>query len=264
MANGAKIALAVGAGYFLGRTKKSRLALMLAAAGITGKFPSSPTDLVAHGVKSLGGSQQISGLTDQLRGELLNAAKAAAVAAATSRVDALNDRLQGVASPAHASDLADQASAPVRSLAGNRSVPSSDEDIYDADEVDVDDEDEYPSDSDEDEPSDEDEDEEDEYEDAEVEDEYEDAEDEDEYEDAEEEDEYEDAEVVDEDEEPEPDEEPDDESEPAPRPRRRASRQETAPKASTRRSPRASSDAGSTRRRRSSTSTRRAPVRRGR
>ena len=237
MANGAKIALAVGAGYLLGRTKKSRLALMLAAAGITGKFPSSPNDLVAHGVKSLGGSQQISGLTDQLRGELLNAAKAAAVAAATSRVDALNDRLQGVASPAHASDLADQASAPVRSLAGNRSVPSSDEDIYDADEVDVDDEDEYPSDSDEDEPSDEDEDEEDEYEDAEV---------------------------VDEDEEPEPDEEPDDESEPAPRPRRRASRQETAPKASTRRSARASSDAGSSRRRRSSTSTRRAPVRRGR
>jgi hypothetical protein len=230
MANGAKIALAVGAGYFLGRTKKSRLALMLAAAGITGKFPSSPTDLVAHGVKSLGGSQQISGLTEQLRGELLNAAKAAALAAATSRVDALNDRLQGVASPAHASDLADQAGAPVRSLAGNRSIPTSEEDIYDVDEVDVDEEDEYPSDRDDDEPSDEDE------------------------------DEYEDVDAMDEDDEAEPDEEP----EPAPRPRRRASRQETAPKASTRRSARASSDTGSTRRRRSSTTTRRAPVRRGR
>jgi hypothetical protein len=45
MANGAKVALAVGAGYLLGRTKRTRLALMLAAAGITGKFPSSPTDL---------------------------------------------------------------------------------------------------------------------------------------------------------------------------------------------------------------------------
>jgi hypothetical protein len=99
MANASKVALAVGAGYLLGRTKRTRLALMLAAAGITGKFPSSPTDLVAHGVKSLGTSSQLTELTDQLRGELLNAAKAAAVAAATSRVDALNDRLQGVVPP---------------------------------------------------------------------------------------------------------------------------------------------------------------------
>lgn len=39
MANGAKVAMAVGAGYLLGRTRKMRVALMLAAAGITGKFP---------------------------------------------------------------------------------------------------------------------------------------------------------------------------------------------------------------------------------
>ena len=143
MANGAKVALAVGAGYFLGRTKRTRLALMLAAAGITGKFPSSPTDLVAHGVKSLGGSHQIADITEQLRGELLNAAKAAALAAATSRVDALNDRLQGVASPSQGVRPADQASAPLRSLIGSRSAPSpndediDDEDIYDTDEVDI-------------------------------------------------------------------------------------------------------------------------------
>ena len=48
MSNGAKVAMAVGAGYMLGRTKKMRLALMLAAAGITGKFPTGPTQLVAR------------------------------------------------------------------------------------------------------------------------------------------------------------------------------------------------------------------------
>src|SRR5215218_4810795 len=150
MANGAKVALAVGAGYLLGRTKRTRLALMLAAAGITGKFPSSPTDLVAHGVKSLGTSSQLTDLTGQLRGELLNAAKAAAVAAATSRVDALNDRLQGVASPSNVTDVADRAGvsdvadragaagASLRSLGRRRQAPAEDEeDIYDADEEDV-------------------------------------------------------------------------------------------------------------------------------
>src|SRR6185312_3526416 len=83
MANGGKVALAVGAGYLLGRTRKMRVALMLAAAGITGKFPGSPTQLVAHGLKSLGASADVSQLSQQLRGELLDAARAAALAAAT-------------------------------------------------------------------------------------------------------------------------------------------------------------------------------------
>lgn len=96
MSNGVKVAAAVGAGYFLGRTRKMRLAFMLAAAGITGKFPARPGDLMVQGLKSLGDSEQINQLGDQLRGELLGAARIAAVTAATSRVDALNNRLQGV------------------------------------------------------------------------------------------------------------------------------------------------------------------------
>jgi hypothetical protein len=98
MSNGAKVALAVGAGYMLGRTKKMRFALMLAAAGITGKFPTGPTQLVAHGLKSLGANADVSQLTEQLRGELLNAGRAAALSAATHQIDSLNDRLQGVTS----------------------------------------------------------------------------------------------------------------------------------------------------------------------
>lgn len=98
MANGAKVAMAVGAGYFLGRTRKMRLALMLAGAGLTGKIPSNPSELAAQGLKSLGASADVTQLTEQLRGELLGAARAAALATATNRVNALNDRLTNVTS----------------------------------------------------------------------------------------------------------------------------------------------------------------------
>ncbi|RWA22812.1 hypothetical protein [Mycolicibacterium elephantis] len=72
-----------------------RIALMLAGAGLTGKLP-APGQLVSRGVASLGVSDQIHDLSSQLRGEVLTAARTAAMTAATSRVDALNDRLQGV------------------------------------------------------------------------------------------------------------------------------------------------------------------------
>ncbi|SRR5690349_12942204 len=92
--NGARVALAVGAGYLLGRTRKVRLALMLASAGMTGKFRSKPTDVLADGLRALGASDELMQLTDQLRGQALSAAKAAALATAINRVNALNERLQ--------------------------------------------------------------------------------------------------------------------------------------------------------------------------
>jgi hypothetical protein len=145
MANGSKVAMAVGAGYLLGRTRKMRVALMLAAAGVTGKFPGGPTQLVAQGLKSLGASADVSQLSQQLRGELLAAARAAAVAAATHQVDSLNDRLQGVTSTVGADevledvgDTVDQASEPVRSLTGlgrKRDARRDDEDdLYEGDD----------------------------------------------------------------------------------------------------------------------------------
>lgn len=92
--NGAKVALAVGAGYLLGRTRKMRLALMLASAGMTGKFRTKPTDVLADGLQALGASDELMQLTDQLRGQALSAAKAAALATAINGVNALNERLQ--------------------------------------------------------------------------------------------------------------------------------------------------------------------------
>ena len=167
MVNGAKVALAVGAGYFLGRTRKMRFALMLAAAGLTGKFPTTPTALAAQGLKSLGATADVSQLSQQLRGEVLNAAKAAALAAATKQVDSLNDRLQGVTSAVGADEVLEDVGdmvgvgEPVRSVGrlGRRRSAERDEDLYDdedqgyeepldVDEEDVDEEDREPDDAD--------------------------------------------------------------------------------------------------------------------
>ncbi|RSD11680.1 hypothetical protein [Amycolatopsis eburnea] len=94
MKPGARIAIGVGAGYLLGRTKKMRLALMIAAAGATGRSGTSPTKLLQHGLKQLGSTPELAKLTDVARDELLGAVKAAAVTAAGSRIESLTERLQ--------------------------------------------------------------------------------------------------------------------------------------------------------------------------
>lgn len=93
MKTGGRIALGVGMGYLLGRTRKMRLALMIAAAGATRKV-GSPGQLVQRGLKQLVATPELGKLTEIARGELMNAAKAAAVTAASSRIDSLNERLQ--------------------------------------------------------------------------------------------------------------------------------------------------------------------------
>jgi hypothetical protein len=242
MSNGAKVALAVGAGYLLGRTRKGRLALMLAASGITGKFPARPADLVAHGLKSLGGSEQLGQLTEQLRGDVLGAARSAAFTAVTNHVDSLNDRLQGVTSVVGADEVLDDVGSTVGDtlgVVGGRRRTRSDDDDY------VDEDDAY------DEPEDEDE------EPLDV-DELDDDIDEDEDEDVDE-----DLDETDIDEEPEQEEEA-----PPPVTRRRATRRATAPRAPVRRSSRAASheepSASAARRRRTATATKRSAARRGR
>ncbi|MEO3760013.1 hypothetical protein ABGB19_17230 [Mycobacterium sp. B14F4] len=243
MANGAKVALAVGAGYFLGRTRKMRIALMLAAAGVTGKFPPTPGSLMSQGLKSLGATEQLHDLSEQLRGEVLTAAKAATLAAATNRVDALSNRLQGVVPTEDVGRAAGSASRGLTSVAG-RTGPASDgvvdddygygdEEPMDVDEADLD-EDDY------DEAVDEGDLEDDDVEDQDVDDE-----------------EIE-AEVID-----------DEVAEETP-PRRRASRRASTPRASVRRSRATTADHNGeppkapSRRARASTAQKRAPVRRGR
>lgn len=71
-----------------------KMALMLAAAGATGRFPGGPRDLLERGSKMLASSPEFAKIGDTVRGELVNAAKAAAVTAASQRIDSLSNRLQ--------------------------------------------------------------------------------------------------------------------------------------------------------------------------
>jgi hypothetical protein len=94
MKTGARIAVGVGVGYLLGRTRKGRLALTLAAAGATGRLSTDPAALARQGAKLLGSSAEAKELTGTLRDRLVEAGKAAAVSAASSQVDALSGRIQ--------------------------------------------------------------------------------------------------------------------------------------------------------------------------
>ncbi|WP_034286838.1 hypothetical protein [Amycolatopsis benzoatilytica] len=100
MKAGTRMALGVAAGYLLGRTKKMRLALMIAAAGATGKAGVSPSKLVRNGLSQLASSEEIGKLTSLAKDELLTAAKSAAVTAASGRIESLTERLQDGGNPA--------------------------------------------------------------------------------------------------------------------------------------------------------------------
>ncbi|QYA99658.1 hypothetical protein I1A62_00030 (plasmid) [Rhodococcus sp. USK10] len=89
-----QMALAVGAGYMLGRTHKMKLALMLAGAGASSRFPSGSLGVLGQAGKLLADSPEVAKLGGVVRKELMNAAKTAAVTAASHRIDSLNSRLQ--------------------------------------------------------------------------------------------------------------------------------------------------------------------------
>jgi hypothetical protein len=68
--------------------------LALALAGMAaGKRAGGPGQLLAQGTKLLGQSPEVTRLTDELRGRLLDAGKGAAVAIATRQVEALTERV---------------------------------------------------------------------------------------------------------------------------------------------------------------------------
>ena len=100
MKGGAQAALALGIGYFLGRRRKMRLATMLAVGAATGGAARLGPAALKQGTKYLGKTDiagalgpQVTEIVDTIRGELLDAAKGAAAAAVTSRIDSLSDSL---------------------------------------------------------------------------------------------------------------------------------------------------------------------------
>lgn len=119
---GSRVALGVGVGYLLGRTKKMRLALMLVATGALGGRGS----LLEQGKALLASSPQLTSLVETVRVELIGRTKDAALTAATSRADALNERLRERASELPGRlvpEGADQAARPLRSATGRVRQP---------------------------------------------------------------------------------------------------------------------------------------------
>jgi hypothetical protein len=89
---GARVALGVAGGYFLGRTKKMKLALMLGGMA-AGRRAGGPGELLRTGTKLLNSSPELARLTDEVRGRLLEAGKGAALAVAARQVESLTDRV---------------------------------------------------------------------------------------------------------------------------------------------------------------------------
>ena len=94
MNNGARLGLAVAAGYLLGRLHKMKWALAAAALAGRGKLPSGPGGLVQQGAKLLTSSPEFTKLTDEMKGRLVDAGKAAAVAVVSSKIDSLSEGLR--------------------------------------------------------------------------------------------------------------------------------------------------------------------------
>lgn len=131
---GTQAALAVGAGYLLGRHRKMRLATIVAAGAATGGLGSLGGGLLRRGMKMLGSTEalgkvapQLGDLADAVRGDLIDAGKAAATAAVTNRIESLTDSLHeraelirepGEAAAGAATDAAGGATKAARSGAG--------------------------------------------------------------------------------------------------------------------------------------------------
>ena len=100
MKGGAQTALAIGVGYMLGRRRKMRLATMLALGAATGGAARLGPAAMRQGAKYISKTDiagalgpQVTEIVNTVRGELLDAAKGAAAAAVTSRIDSLSDNL---------------------------------------------------------------------------------------------------------------------------------------------------------------------------
>jgi hypothetical protein len=113
MKTGTQVALAVGAGYILGRRHKMRLAMMLGGAAVAGGVGGIGGQLVRRGAKFIGSADLLGKVSPELREiggvirhDLLDAGKGAARTAVNSRIDSLSDRLRDQAdawrSPAEA------------------------------------------------------------------------------------------------------------------------------------------------------------------
>lgn len=131
MKGGTQAALVLGVGYVLGRRRKLRTATVVAAAAATGGVGSLGGAALKRGLKMLGSSKalgdlgpQVGELAEIVRGDLIDAGKAAALASVNNRIGSLSntlrDRADLVRNPAAgAADAAGAAGAGAAGEAGD-------------------------------------------------------------------------------------------------------------------------------------------------
>jgi hypothetical protein len=93
--NRTALGLAVGAGYFLGRTKKLKMALAVGSLVAGKKLNLGPRGLAELAQRQLRDNPQFKEIGDQLRDDLRGVGKAATGAMAERQMSALADRLHG-------------------------------------------------------------------------------------------------------------------------------------------------------------------------
>ena len=90
----ARIALAIGGGYLLGRTKKMRLALTLGGLA-AGKNMSGPEGLVSQGFELLRNAPEFEDLRGDMRQRVLDAARTAALTATGNAIGRVTQKVNG-------------------------------------------------------------------------------------------------------------------------------------------------------------------------
>ncbi|MEU4658703.1 hypothetical protein AB0G32_33025 [Streptomyces sp. NPDC023723] len=92
--NRAALAAAVAGGYLMGRTKKAKLAFAVGSYLTGRRLGLAPGQVLSQGLGRLQQVPQLQELSDQVRGELLTAGRAAVTAAASRRLDRFADALR--------------------------------------------------------------------------------------------------------------------------------------------------------------------------
>ena len=94
MSAAGKIALGVASGYLLGRRKKFKLAITVGSMLAGQRIATNPRALLKQGQQLIESNEELSKLSDQVRGQLFEAARSAAVATANSRMNSLSDAIR--------------------------------------------------------------------------------------------------------------------------------------------------------------------------
>ena len=89
-----KLVLGVAGGYLLGRRKKMKLAITLGSMLAGQRIATNPRGLMQQGMKLVESNPELSKLSDQVRSQLFDAARAAAIATANSRMDGISDAIR--------------------------------------------------------------------------------------------------------------------------------------------------------------------------